>query len=393
MKIEPLFLFKAEAYALGKNLLYFQTDNYNKAKENCLIEADNDAKAIEQFLQEFNDSELTLQSYAKELERLLLWCIHVEQVNIASLKHHHLLAYREFIQAPEPAKLWCGPKAARTKKDGSVNPNWRPFVAGLADSSVKKVITILDSFFNYLVQTNYLIGNPLAVYKRRKKNLNKKSELDRYLEIDEINLVLATLTTGKDNVAKADESFNFVRAYYIVVLLFYTGLRISESANHTMGNFVVREKNWFLQIIGKGQKLRNIPVPDELLDALARFRLAVGLETAEPAFAEATPLIPMRNLTLPIKERRIDQILKWAFNLTAINIEKEQPRIATKLRKASAHWLRHSYVTHLLNSGATLKTAQENAGHSGANTTMLYTHVADQDRHQATKSLSLHDKD
>ena len=97
----------------------------------------------------------------------------------------------------------------------------------------------------------------------------------------------------------------------------------------------------------------------------------------------------MQNLTQPISMRRIDQILKWAFRQGAMLFEIDQPRKASKLRSASAHWLRHSYVTYLLESGASLKVAQENAGHSDIGTTMLYTHVAQTDRHAATKDLSL----
>ena len=124
-----------------------------------------------------------------------------------------------------------------------------------------------------------------------------------------------------------------------------------------MGNFIQREDNWFLRVIGKGKKLREIPVPDDLLLALANFRKAAGLPSPQPKFREKTPLIPMQNLTQPISTRRIDQILKWAFNLGAEQFDVNEPRRASKLRLASAHWLRHSYVTYLLDSGAPLKVA------------------------------------
>ncbi|MBS0287981.1 MAG: tyrosine-type recombinase/integrase, partial [Proteobacteria bacterium] len=110
-----------------------------------------------------------------------------------------------------------------------------------------------------------------------------------------------------------------------------------------------------------------------------------------PKFREKTPLIPMQNLKQPISARRIDQILKWAFNLGAQQFDENEPRRASKLRSASAHWLRHSYVTYLLNSGAPLKVVQENAGHSDVGTTMHYRHVAQTDRHEATRTLSLSD--
>ena len=97
----------------------------------------------------------------------------------------------------------------------------------------------------------------------------------------------------------------------------------------------------------------------------------------------------MQNLIQSISTSRIDQILRWAFNLGAAKFEPDEPRRASKLKQASAHWLRHSYVTYLLEAGAPLKVAQENAGHSDVGTTMHYRHVAQTDRHAATRQLSL----
>lgn len=388
-QITPLFLPIESSESMGKDIIKFATDNYNKAIGESLIDAKNDAEAISAFLSEFRESSLTLQAYAKEIERLLLWCIHVAHVNISSLRRNHLVEYQSFLKNPQPRKIWCGPKLARQLKDGSVNPAWRPFGAsGLSAATLNKTITILDSFFNYLVQTNYLTGNPLAVERRRKKRNRAQSKIiDRYLELDEIHAVLAALSEYPIN--NEDHQFQIVRARYIILLLFYTGLRIAEAAFHKMGNFTQREGNWFLRVTGKGKKLREIPVPDELLKALAEFRLKVGLPSPQPQFREKTPLVPMQNLQQPISTRRINQILKWGFNLGANGLELDQPRKASKLRSASAHWLRHSYVTYLLDSGAPLKVAQENAGHSDIGTTMRYRHVAQTDRHAATRTLSL----
>ena len=375
---------------IGNHIIAFAKDDYNKAIGASLIDAKNDAQAISSFLLEFRDASLTLVSYSKEIERLLLWCIHIAKLNISSLRRDHLMAYQDFLKNPEPKNVWIGTKVKRQLADGSANPNWRPFGKALSATTINKVITILDSFFNYLVQTNYLTGNPLAVDRRRKKrNKTKPQLIDRYLEVDEIYSVLNALSNYAQN--KIQETFQVVRARYIILLLFYTGLRIAEAANHCMGNFIQREENWFLRVVGKGKKLREIPVPDDLLDALAEFRKSAGLPSPEPKFREKTPLIPMQNLKQSISTRRIDQILKWAFNLGAQQFDVEEPRRASKLRQASAHWLRHSYVTYLLDSGAPLKVVQENAGHSDVGTTMHYRHVAQTDRHEATRTLSLSD--
>ncbi len=386
--IKPLFLLATDSQDIGEHIVSFASDDYNKAIGESLIDAKNDAEAISAFLLEFRDSPLTLKSYAKEIERLLLWCVHVAERNISSLRRNDLIEYQNFLKNPKPRKQWIGSKATRQLKDGTANPKWRPFANALGSSTINKVITILDSFFNYLVQTNYLTGNPLAVERRRKRrNKTKPQIIDRYLEITEIFAVLDAIDTYASQ--NEHQLFNAHRARYIILLLFYTGLRIAEAADHRMGNFLQRENNWFLRVTGKGKKVREIPVPDDLLKALAEFRMIVGLASPEPKFRERIPLIPMQNLKKSISTRRIDQILKWAFNLAANNIENDEPRRASKLRQASAHWLRHSYVTYLLDSGASLKVAQENAGHSDVGTTMHYRHVAQTDRHEATRKLSL----
>lgn len=386
--IKPLFALSDASETMGKVILEFTDDNYNKELGGALIDADNDADAIATFLNEYKDSPETLRSYAKEIERLLLWCIHIGKINISSLRRNHVTDYQDFLKNPRPKELWCGPNVGRRTKDGFLNTSWRAFVKGLSPASVNKALTILDSFFNYLVQTNYLLGNPLAVDRRRKKrNQLKPRIIDRYLERDEIQSILSALSDYP--VSDDKEKFQVIRARYIILLLFYTGLRIAEAANHCMGNFLQREENWFLRVIGKGKKLREIPIPDALLNALEEFRVHIGLPSPSPKFREKTPLIPMQNLVQAISARRIDQILRWAFNLGANTFEAHDPRRASKLRAASAHWLRHSYVTYLLDSGAPLKVAQENAGHSDIGTTMHYRHVAQTDRHAATKDLSL----
>ena len=389
--IKPLFKLTQHSENMGHGIIDFTHGDYNKELGNALIEADNDAEAISAFLQEYKESPETLRSYAKEVERLLLWCIYVAKINISSLRRTHLQTYQTFLKNPEPTEIWCGPSVSRLTKDGAFNPNWRAFTKGLGGASINKSLTILDSFFNYLVQANYLIGNPLAVDRRRKKRQDRTANIiDRYLEKDEIN---ATLTALNELPADNEtQSFQAIRARYIILLLFYTGLRIAESANHTMGDFKQRKDRWFLRVIGKGKKLREIPIPDVLLDALADFRKMIGLHSAQPTFQETTPLIPMKNMTDAISTRRIDQILKWAFNCGAETFELNAPHKASKLRAASAHWLRHSYVTYLLEAGASLKVAQENAGHADVSTTMHYTHVAETDRHEATNQITLGEK-
>lgn len=378
MRILPIFVPISDINKIINNLTA-------KPQELFLTEINlNTQTIIFNFLKEYKDSTETLKVYIKELERLLIWCKYAANIEILDLKREHLVKYQHFLKEPSPKKLWCGDKVPKLLKTGLINPNWRVFYKDLSDSSIKKILKIIDSFFNYLVQCHYLTGNPLAISRRRNKTNTQPKIVDRYLELDEINAILTALSAWHN--ANKQQAFLAIRAKYIILLLFYTGMRISEAAKHNMGNFIQKEDNWFLAVIGKGKKYRTIPIPDELLDALSNFRVSIGLSYL-PEFKEITPLIPNVNLKNHLTTRRIDQILKWAFNLGANAINN--PRKASKLNTASAHWLRHSYVTYLLNSGASLKVAQENAGHSDVGTTMLYRHINQTDRHEATRSLSL----
>jgi hypothetical protein len=92
--IKPLFILAEGAKNMAKCIVRFTCDDYNKELGAALIDAKNDAEAISTFLNEYKESEETLRSYAKEVERLLLWCIHVAKINISSLRRNHLTVDR-----------------------------------------------------------------------------------------------------------------------------------------------------------------------------------------------------------------------------------------------------------------------------------------------------------
>lgn len=121
--------------------------------------------------------------------------MYIGKVNISSIKRDHLLEYQDLVKNPIPKKVWCGSCVVRLDKQDKLNSNWQSFVKGLSSGSINKAIKILDSFFNYFVQTNYLSGNPMAVDRCRKRRLqNKPKMIDRYLEMDEIHATLNALT-------------------------------------------------------------------------------------------------------------------------------------------------------------------------------------------------------
>ena len=371
------------------------TPGYNRKDGLNMLKANSDAQALQSFLMGYQSSPLTYQTYLKELERLVLWCTHIQQVCISDIASDDIVAYQNFLTSVEPKALWCGNKRSKCLKTGELNPDWRPFASDLSPTSIKKTMSILDSFFNYLVQTHYLKGNPLSVNKRRKKRAVPQT-IERWLEKMEINTILEAL-----NAVPEAQGFSVIRAKYIIHTLFYTGLRLSELTLHTMGDFTLIESAWYLKVVGKGEKPRNIVVVDEYLDALRVFRGAIGCQPF-PAFNEKMPLIPMQDNKNPIMQRRIDQILKWAFELGARRYEmlanqdaEESPKLlrrASKLRKASAHWLRHSYGTYLVKSGCPIEKVKSLMGHSDISTTMIYVHIATHDLFDSAQGLTLQEE-
>jgi site-specific recombinase XerD len=371
------------------------TPGYNLKEGSNMLKASSDAEALKSFLLGYQNSPLTYQAYLKELERLVLWCTHVRKVSISDIASDDIVAYQQLLASPEPKAQWCGNKRSKRLKTGELNPQWRPFASDLSPSSIKKTFSILDSFFNYLVQTQYLKGNPLSVNKRRKKRATPQT-IERWLEKVEINTILDALNAEPDI-----DAFSVIRAKYIIHTLFYTGLRLSELTNHAMGDFTLIESAWYLKVVGKGEKPRNIVVVDEYLDALRAFRMAIGCQPL-PMFNEKMPLIPMQDKLSPIQQRRIDQILKWAFELGAKRYEamaatdlEESPkhlRRASKLRKASAHWLRHSYGTYLVKSGCPIEKVKALMGHSDISTTMIYVHIATHDLFDSAQGLTLQEE-
>lgn len=397
--ISPIFLSNDSNDFKALNTRLSSTPGYNIKDGPNMIKASNDAEAIKSFLVGYQGSKLTYQTYLKELERLVLWCAHIQKITISDISFDDMNAYKAFLENPKPKEHWCGNKRSKTLKNGEININWRPFGGTLSPASIKKAMSILDCFFNYLVQTQYLNGNPLSVSKRRKQKVFTQS-MERWLEKEEINITLAALDYYLAN--NSSKKFAVTRAKYIILTLFYTGLRLAEVSTHKMGNFTLIENQWYLKVIGKGEKPRNIVVVDEYLDILTRFRKIIECATPLPAYDEQTPLIPALDQKTSIQRRRIDQILKWAFELGAQAYERYAQKNedeshkclhrATRLRKASAHWLRHSYGTYLVKSGCPIEKVKSLMGHSDISTTMIYIHIAKNDLHDSAQGLTLREE-
>lgn len=350
------------------------------------IAANADIDALKAWLARFTQTKTTFDSYRKEAERLLLWSVIELRKPLASLTHEDLLAYQRFLADPQPAHRWVMP-AGRKRARGDAG--WRPFAGPLSPASQRQAIVILNTLFSWLVHAGYLAGNPLSLFRQRQRHAAPR--VVRYLDDAMWQEVKATIADLPRDTPRHLEHYYRVR--WLFTLLYLSGMRISEVANNTMGAFFPRRDRagatrWWLEIVGKGDKLRLVPATTELIDELATYRRASGLPP-EPAAGETRPLLaPIGGKARPMTRSAIHIIAKQVFARTADRVRARGPdhaHTADILDAASAHWLRHTAGSAMATGDMDLRHVRDNLGHASLTTTSRYLHSDDDARHQATE--------
>ncbi len=360
----------------------------NRARSSStVIAAQNDLQAIAAWLARFADTPTTFANYRKEAERLLLWAVVQQGKPLASLTHEDLLVYQRFLADPQPSSRWV---LARGRKPGRSNPAWRPFAGPLGPSSQRQAMVILNALFSWLVTAGYLAGNPLALSRQRARKA--KPRQTRYLEPELWHEVRAVVEAMPRETDRARE--HYFRVRWLFSLFYACGLRISEVAGNTMGGFFCRrdpagEERWWLEVTGKGSKVRIVPATNELMVELARYRRENGLPPL-PLPGDETPLLlPIGAKPRPLTRAAVHAIVKEVFRRAAQRLRsqgEDGAHRADRLEQASAHWLRHTAGSHMTDQAMDLRHVRDNLGHESLTTTSGYLHTADDARHRETEA-------
>ena len=336
------------------------------------------------WLARYADSPATLASYRKEAERLLLWCVFQHRKALSDLTHEDLLVFERFLANPQPADRWVmtvAQKAARS------SPAWRPFAKPLEPVSQRQAMSILNSLFNWLVEAGYLAGNPLAL--RRRPRTGRAPRISRFLPLEhwsEVRTTIELMPTGTPRDAK-----HAARGRWLFSLLYVGGLRVSEVCHNTMGGFFCRrsadgKERWWLELTGKGNKLRLVPATDELMAELIRYRKANELSPL-PREGDTTPLLlPIIGAVQPMARSAIHEIVKDVVRRTAQRLRNkgaDHEAAAAHIEQASTHWMRHTAGSHQ-SDRIDLKAVRDNLGHANIATTSVYVHTQDDQRHDST---------
>ncbi len=378
---------------LFKQIVQATAEN-RESNKRCLIPALNDVQAIECWLSEYQKSAATARNYRKEAERLLLWTLSERNKLLSSLTAEDLLLYSQFLDNPQPCEKWCGPKLARNGKRWT--NGWRPFVGPLSQNAKVAALKNLASLFNYLTENQYLVHNPMKPVRRQLKHTYGLQEEKwrvnkRIIDLDEWGVILNVLEAMPENTAEAQ--WEKARLTFLIALGYFGALRNHELTNNNMGSFhKIRDwqtgkERWWLHIKGKGGKVREVPVNDDLLTALFNYRRCLNLPL-EPQTTETGPLLQSLSAGKGLTTRRINQLIKALTVQAARQFEATHPEKAERLKKFSAHWLRHLSCSMQGLANIDKQNIKENAGHENASTTDIYLHASDILRHQQMNQLS-----
>ena len=216
---------------------------------------------------------------------------------------------------------------------------------GLKKSSLSRKISAIKVFFKFMKRKGYIDQNTALIVKSPKI----EKHLPKFYTIDEMFHFLDFLP--KDGWLN-------IRNRAIFELMYSTGMRASEAL--TMNVEDLHMDGMWVKVKGKGGKERILPFGDKAKEAIEAY-----LE----AMKKVGKYSPKGALFLNFHGERL------AYRGLLAIMKKHQLH-AQLFKNLALHGVRHSFATHMLDSGADLRSIQELLGHSKLSTTQRYTHVS-----------------
>ena len=229
----------------------------------------------------------------------------------------------------------------------------KPYLMHLHDlkykrTTISRKLSSLRSFYKYLSKEGIVADNPFILVSLPKKEKKLPSFL-YYNELDDLF-----------EVPNMDEPLG-QRNRLILELLYATGIRVSELVNIKLSD--IDSFNKVITITGKGNKMREV-----LYGEYCKEYMDIYLNDGRIS------LLKNKKSDHLIINNRGDAITTRSIRYILNNIIKE-----TALKKhITPHTLRHTFATHLIDSGADLLTVQELLGHESLSTTQIYTHITNE---------------
>lgn len=256
--------------------------------------------------------------------------------------------------------------------------DWLRLNNGLATVTLNRRLATLRSFFRFLREEEVIEHNPaLDVRKARER----RKESHTYMLADEARQLLGLIGDQDDS------TYPFCkRDLAMISLMLFCGLRVSEVASLNVGDIRFRER--VLVVRGKGNKVRELPLEDHILDTLHQHLDSRLIPKASKREAADTTLTP--------SERAKKQLAAAETSQEALFLSSFRSRISTRgirsvlarymkdvdldsSKNISPHKLRHTFATLLYLNGVDINVLRELLGHADLSSTQIYAAV-DKDR-------------
>lgn len=223
--------------------------------------------------------------------------------------------------------------------------------AGKKKASIARKLASLRTLFQFLIREGKLESNPAKMVATPK--IERK--LPNHLSMEDAVRLIETPDANTD-LGRRDRA--------ILEFLYATGIRVGELVNIDLTDIDLRER--MVRVLGKRRKERIVPFHEHALQALMHY-----LTESRPIFLNNSPLTVRDDkacflnyqgtrITTRSVGRMIDKYIKQCADV----------------HKISPHSLRHTFATHMLDSGADLRDIQELLGHARLSTTQIYTQVS-----------------
>lgn len=371
-----------------------------------------DAQMAQAFLASYAQSPDTYLAYRREVERFLQWAWRLAKSGLKLITAAEVRAYLRFVQAP-PLQ-WIGtaivPRFIATP-DGAGkqhHPDWRPFVVRVAKAeavlgkaadatdyshtqgAMRAVFAGLSTFFSFLQQEGYVKVNPVQLIRQKNQYLQKISHgrVTRKLSLVQWRFVVETMQ------AQALRDSTYERHVFLLSLFYLLGLRISEVSETPgripcMGDFAPdKHGHWWFTTVGKGNKRRDVAVPDAMLAALRRYRQHCQLSPL-PRRGETTPLVHKQRGRGGLGPRQVRNLVQTCFD-QAMQALRQHQRLddAEDLAAATVHWLRHTAISADIERRPR-EHVRDDAGHESALVTDRYIDIDRLARHASARHKPL----
>ncbi|MBN7769077.1 tyrosine-type recombinase/integrase [Marinobacter daepoensis] len=351
-----------------------------------------DFRIAHRFVVKYSDVPGTFNRFRGEIQRFLNYTWLIGRRTLAQADSELISSYFAFMKTPPASWVSRGIYSAFVSSGGLRQPNfqWRPMALRSKDTqapysvtqaSLNASRTALQTFFKYLVSQDYLLRNPLLDVRKRDRSAKPNLNLDRDTDVRRLtdwqwSYLLESLTE------LASEDASFERHLFIIVTMKSLFLRVSELAPRpvdrgqwrtpTFGDFrrtvVDGEPYWVYSVFGKGDKTRQVTLPDAYLGYLKRWRTHLGHTSPLPVPGETSPILPSRK-GAAIGKRQVQRIYEQAMVATADRMEREgycdEARQILAIR-SETHYLRHTGASQAIEAGADIRHISEELGHANA---------------------------